>query len=101
MIIGRFKVRCRPERATEIAEAIAAAEAPSRGLYRRRPFRCRPEPDRPEQLHRLRDLRRPRRAGTPNTLREVAHVLQLVNTGGLTGEYEWTVLETEAVPASR
>jgi hypothetical protein len=36
-----------------------------------------------------------------NTLREVAHVLQLVNTGGLTGEYEWTVLETEAVPASR
>ena len=32
MIIGRFKVQCRPERADEMAATIAAVEAPSRDL---------------------------------------------------------------------
>src|SRR6478609_3739479 len=32
MIIGRFKVQCQPDRAEEVAAAIAAVEAPSREL---------------------------------------------------------------------
>ena len=31
MIVARFKSQCRPDRADEVATAIAAVEAPSRG----------------------------------------------------------------------
>jgi hypothetical protein len=65
MIIGRFKAQCRPEHTEEMAKTIATEVFASR-----------------EALDRQ------------NAQPEVAALLDLINAGALTGDYEWTVGET-------
>jgi quinol monooxygenase YgiN len=93
MIIGRFAVHCRPERTAEMAEALIAVEAPSRDLAGVVHFDAARSLTDPNTFivtevfedHEAFDRR--------NTLSEVAHVLQLVPSGTITGEYEWKTWE--------
>jgi|SRR5690349_4152167 len=94
MIIGRFKVRCRPDRADEMAAAIAAVEAPSRelpGVVHFDVARSLTDPDSFVVTEVFEDRRALERR---NAQSEVAHVLSLVEAGALVGEMEWTVWET-------
>ena len=91
MIVGRFKVQCRPERTEEVAAAITAVEAPSRALPGVVHFdvtRSLTDPNTFVVLEVFEDQEALRRQ---NELGEVAAVLRLVDAGALTGDYEWTV----------
>jgi quinol monooxygenase YgiN len=93
MIIGRFKVQSRPERADEVAAAIAAVEAPSRrlpGVLHFDVARSLTEPDTFVVLEVFEDRAALDRQ---NAQAEVAAVLGLADEGALTRDYEWTVWE--------
>jgi quinol monooxygenase YgiN len=93
MIVARFKVECRPERAEEFAATVAAVEAPSRrlpGVVHFDVARSVSEPDTfvvTEVFEDRRALERQEAQG------EVGAVLSLVDDGALTREPEWTVWE--------
>jgi quinol monooxygenase YgiN len=93
MIIGRFKVRCRPDRADEMAAAIAAVEAPSLalpGVVHFDTARSLTDPDSFVVTEVFEDRRALERQ---NEQDEVARVLSLVEAGATIGGYEWTVWE--------
>ncbi len=97
MIIGRFKVRCRPERADEMAAAIAAVQAPSLALPGVIHFdvaRSLTEPDTFVVLEVFEDRAALDRQ---NAQAEVAAVLDLVADGALTRDLEWSVWEASPV----
>jgi quinol monooxygenase YgiN len=87
MIIGRFKARCDPDRADEVAAAIAAVEAPSRALPGVVHFdvaRSLTEPNTFVVIEVFDDRRALQRQ---NAQPEVSRVLDLVDAGAI----EWTV----------
>jgi quinol monooxygenase YgiN len=94
MIIGLCRVQCRPDRTDEMAVAIAAVEAPSRGLpgvitsmrHAASPTRTRSVVV--EEFENVQALER------QNEQAEVAAVLGVVQTGALARELVWTVFET-------
>lgn len=91
MIIGRFKVQCRPERAEEMAAAIAAVEAPSRALPGVVHFdvaRSLTDPNTFVVTEVFEDRAAWHRQ---NTQAEVADVLRLADSGALVGGLEWTM----------
>ncbi len=92
MIIGRFQVRCQPDRADRLATAIAAVEAPSRALPGVVHFdvaRSLTDPNTFVVLEVFEDRQALERQ---NAQREVAELLSLVDPGA----FEWTVWETTA-----
>jgi quinol monooxygenase YgiN len=96
MIIGRFKVQCRPERAGQMAAAIAAVEAPSRALPGVVHFdvaRSLTEPDTFVVFEVFEDRDALDRQ---ETQAEVAEVLRLVEDGALLREFEWAIWETSS-----
>jgi quinol monooxygenase YgiN len=93
MIIGRFKVHCRPEFTEELAAAIEAVEAPSRelpGVIHFDAARSLTDPDTFVVLEVFADRDALDRQ---NSQAEVATVLNLVDSGALASELEWTVWE--------
>jgi quinol monooxygenase YgiN len=93
MIVGRFKVQCRPDRTDEMAAAIAAVEAPSRGLPGVIHFdvaRSLTDPNSFVVIEVFEDSRALERQSAQS---EVARVLGLIEAGALTGDLEWTVWE--------
>ena len=94
MIIGRFKIRSRPEHAEVIAATIAAVEAPSRelpGVVHFDIARSLTEPDTFIAVEVFEDRQAFDRQ---NAQEEVAELLRLINAGALIGDYEWTTWET-------
>lgn len=94
MIIGRFKVQCRPEHAEEMARTIAAVQEPSLALPGVVHFdvaRSLTDPN----VFVVTEVYDDRAAlDRQNQLAEVARVLDLANAGALVGDYEWTVWES-------
>ena len=96
MIVARFKVQCRPERTEEMGAAIAAVEAPSRmipGVVHFDVARSLTDPDTFIAIEVFEDRQALERQ---NAQGEVAMVLGLIEAGALTGDYEWTVWETDS-----
>jgi quinol monooxygenase YgiN len=94
MIVARFKVQCRPERADEVAAAIAAVEAPSRelpGVIHFDVARSLTDPNSLVVVEVFEDLPALERQ---EAQAEVAAVLSLVEAGALAGDFEWTVWES-------
>lgn len=95
MVIGRFKVQCRPEWTERVGAAIAVVEAPSRALPGVVHFdvaRSLTEPDTFVVVEVFEDVAALDRQ---NAQTEVAALLDLVRQGALTRELEWTVWQTE------
>ena len=97
MIVGRFKVECRPERADEVAAAIAAVEGPSRRLPGVIHFDVARSLTEPNTFVVLEVFEDQQALDRQNAQSEVAAVLDLVEAGALTRDYEWTVWETSPV----
>lgn len=91
MIIGRFKVQCRPERAEAMAAAIAAVEAPSRALPGVVHFDCARSLTDPNEFVVTEVFEDRAALDRQNAQTEVANVLDLVRAGALTGDLEWTM----------
>jgi quinol monooxygenase YgiN len=94
MIIGRFSVRCRPERTEEMAALIAAVEAPSRALPGVLHFDTTRSLTDPNTFVVLEVFEDHAALERQNAQPEVAAVLALAADGALTRDYEWTVWET-------
>ncbi len=93
MIIGRFAVHCRPERAEEMAAAIAAVQAPSRALPGVLHFDVARSLTDPQAFVVLEVFEDRQALDRQNAQPEVAAVLALVADGALTADMEWTVWE--------
>lgn len=93
MIIGRFKVRCRPERAEEMAARIALVEAPSRALPGVVHFDVARSLTDPDEFVVIEVFEDRAALDRQDAQAEVAAVLDLVSDGALVGDYEWTVWE--------
>jgi quinol monooxygenase YgiN len=91
MIIGRFKVQCRPDRTEEMAAAIAAVEAPSRELPGVIHFDVARSLTNPNSFVVIEVFEDRRALDRQNAQSEVARVLGLIESGALTGDMEWTV----------
>ena len=93
MIIGRFKVQCRPEHTEEMIKVIAAVEAPSRDLPGVVHFDVSRSLTNPNVLIATEVFVSREALERQNAQREVAALLDLINAGALIGDYEWTVWE--------
>jgi quinol monooxygenase YgiN len=93
MIIGRFKVQCRPEHTEEMAKVIAAVEAPSRALPGVVHFDVSRSLTDPNAFIATEVFASREALDRQNAQREVAALLDLINAGALIGDYEWTVWE--------
>jgi quinol monooxygenase YgiN len=94
VIIGRFKVTCRPERVDEVTAAMAAVEAPSRrlpGVVRFDVVRSLTDPNALLAVEVFEDRDALDRQ---NAQDEVAALLRLIGAGAIVGDYEWTVWES-------
>jgi quinol monooxygenase YgiN len=91
MIIGRFKARCDPDRADEVAAAIAAVEAPSRALPGVVHFDVARSLTEPNTFVVIEVFDNRQALDRQNAQPEVARVLDLVDAG----VYEWTVWDGE------
>jgi quinol monooxygenase YgiN len=91
MIIGRFKARCDPDRADEVAAAIAAVEAPSRALPGVVHFDVARSLTEPNTFVVIEVFDNRQALDRQNAQPEVARVLNLVDAGA----YEWTVWDGE------
>jgi len=96
IIVARFRLQCRPERAEEMAAAIAAVEAPSRALPGVVYFDVARSLTDPDTFVVIEVFEDHQALDHQNAQREVAQVLSLIEVGALTGDYEWTVWETSA-----
>jgi quinol monooxygenase YgiN len=94
MIVARFKVQCRSDRAEAMAEAIAAVEAPSRELPGVVHFDVARSLTDPNTFVVIEVFEDRSALDRQNAQDEVAVVLGLVEAGALTSELEWTVWET-------
>jgi quinol monooxygenase YgiN len=93
MIVGRFKVRSRPERADEIAAAMTAVEAPSRelpGVVQFDVVRSLTDPNAFLAIEVFADRAALDRQ---NAQAEVAELLRIIGTGAAVGDYEWAFWE--------
>jgi len=94
MIIGRFKIQCRPEHTDEMVKIIAAVEAPSRDLPGVVHFDVSRSLTDPNAFIATEVFASREALDRQNAQLEVAAMLDLINAGALTGDYEWTVWET-------
>lgn len=94
MIIGRFKVECRPERVDEMAAALAAVEGPSRELRGVVHFDVARSVNDPNTFVVLEVFEDRDALDRQDAQPEVAAVLALVADGALARDMEWTVWET-------
>ncbi|CCH80191.1 hypothetical protein BN12_790020 [Nostocoides japonicum T1-X7] len=94
MIVGRFKVQCRPERTEEMAQVIAAVEAPSRALPGVVHFDVSRSLTDPDAFIATEVFENREALDRQNAQDEVAALLDLINGGAVIGDYEWTVWET-------
>lgn len=93
MIVARFTVRCRPERTDEMASALAAVEAPSRdvpGVIHFDVARSLTDPHTFVVVEVFEDHQALERQ---EEQREVARVINLIDSGALTSDPEWSVWE--------
>src|SRR5690349_15164790 len=98
MIVARFRVECRPDRAEEMAATLAAVEEPSRrlpGVVHFDVARSLTDPDAFVVLEVFEDRQALERQ---DAQREVAAVLALVDSGALVRDFEWTVWEASEAP---
>ena len=98
MIVGRFRIRCRPERTDEVAAVIAAVEAPSRALPGVIHFDIARSLTDPNVFLAFEVFADRQAFDRQNAQVEVARLLELINDGALTGDYEWTVWEADRLP---
>ncbi|MCD2192029.1 antibiotic biosynthesis monooxygenase [Actinomycetospora endophytica] len=96
MIIGRFRIQCRPEWTEKVATTIAAVEAPSRELPGVVHFDIARSVTDPNTFLAVEVFENREALDRQNAQREVADLLALVDAGALTGDLEWTVWETTA-----
>ena len=95
MIIGRFKIQCQPERTEEIAAVIAAVEAPSRELPGVIHFDIARSLSDPNSFIAVEVFEDREALDRQNAQDVVAKLLEVISTGALIGDYEWTVWETQ------
>jgi quinol monooxygenase YgiN len=93
MIVGRFKVECRPESTEEMAAALEAVEGPSRRLPGVVHFDVTRSLTEPHTFVVLEVFDDRAALDRQNAQSEVAAVLSLVDSGALVRDYEWTVWE--------
>jgi quinol monooxygenase YgiN len=96
MIVARFKVQCHPENAEEVAAAIAAVEAPSRGLPGVIHFDVARSLTDPNSFVVVEVFEDRQALERQEAQAEVAAVLSLVEAGALARPFQWTVWETSA-----
>lgn len=96
MIVGRFRIQCRPDRSDEVAAAIAAVEAPSRELPGVVHFDVARSLTDPNTFVAIEVFEDRQALDRQNAQREVADLLRLIDTGALTGDYEWTTWDASA-----
>ena len=96
MIIGRFHVQCHPVRAEEMAATIAAVEAPSRAMPGVVHFDVARSLTDPSSFVVLEVFEDRKALDRQNEQAEVAAVLDLVASGAVTRDPEWTVWETSS-----
>lgn len=94
MIVGRFKVTCRPERAQEVAAAMAAVEAPSRELPGVVSFDVSRSLTDPYAFIATEVFEDRAALDRQNAQAEVARFLDVVSSGAAVGDYEWAFWET-------
>jgi quinol monooxygenase YgiN len=94
MVIGRFRVQARPERADELAAAIAAVEAPSRELPGVLQFDVARSLTDPNTFIAVEVFEDRDALDRQNAQREVDDMLDIIRSGALTGDIEWRVWET-------
>ena len=92
MIVARFRVRCRPDR----AEAAAAVEAPSRALPAVVHFDVARSLTDPHAFVVVEVFEDRAALDRQNAQAEVAEVLRLLDAGALVGDLEWTFWEAPA-----
>jgi quinol monooxygenase YgiN len=94
MIIGRFKVQCRAERAEEVTSAMVAVEGPSRmipGVVHFDVVRSLTDPNTLLAIEVFEDrIAFDRQNAQP----EVASLLALIEAGAAVGTYEWSVWDS-------
>jgi len=93
MIVGRFKVECRPEWTDRIATAIAAVEEPSRQLPGVVHFDTARSLTDPNSFVAVEVFEDRAALDRQNAQGEVTALLRLIDQGALTRDYEWTVWE--------
>ncbi len=96
MIIGRFRVQCRPDRADEMAAAITAVVAPSRALPGVVHFDAARSLTDSNTFVVLEVFEDRTALDRQNAQDQVAEVLQVAESGAVIGDLEWTVWETSA-----
>jgi quinol monooxygenase YgiN len=96
MIVARFKVRCRPDRADAVAAAIVAVEAPSRALPGVVHFDVARSLTDPNAFVVVEVFEDRAALDRQNAQAEVAEVLRLLDAGALVGDLEWAFWEAPA-----
>ena len=94
MIIGRFKVTCRPDRVDEVVEAIAAVEAPSREIDGVVHFDVVRSVTDPNTLLAFEVFATREAFDRQNAQPVLASFLGLLDAGAAVGGFEWTTWET-------
>ena len=94
MIIGRFSIQASPERADEVAAAMAAVEAPSRALPGVLHFDIARSLTDPNTFIAVEVFEDRDAFNRQNAQQEVDDLLDLIRSGALTRDMEWTVWET-------
>lgn len=100
MIVVRFVVRCRPERCHEVAAALAAAEAPSRGLPGVVHFDVSRSVTDPNTLVVVEAFDDQAAMERQNSQPEAAAVMTLIESGALSADPEWTVWDASVLDKS-
>ena len=93
MIIGRFKVQCRPEHVEEMIAVMSAGEAPSRRLPGVLHFDVVRSLNDPNSFLAIEVFADRAALERQNAQAEVARLLALIHSGASIGSYEWTVWE--------
>jgi quinol monooxygenase YgiN len=89
MIIGRFSVKCRPERVEEVAAAMVAVEAPSRDIAGVVHFDVVRSLTDPDTLLAVEVFEDHTAFDQQNAQPEVAALLSLIEAGAAVGSYHW------------
>lgn len=95
MIVVRFKVRCRSDRTEEMAAAMGAVVTPSRALPGVLHFDVARDVTDPDALLAVEVFDDRAAMDRQEAQAEVARVMELMESGALDGEPEWTVFEAE------
>jgi quinol monooxygenase YgiN len=100
VIVVRFTVRCRPERTAEVVAALSAAEGPSRALPGVAHFDVTRSLTEPNTLIVVEAFEDRAAMERQNAQAEAAVVTELIGSGALDGDPEWTVWEASVLDRS-